>query len=86
MRACAFTPENAGGFSGLELTEMNAAHARLRARRERATGAPVDGGEDERLCALIRDAVTTLRHGGSVPTETDIIGEVERRENAYPPQ
>jgi hypothetical protein len=86
MRACAFTPENADGFSGVELTEMNAAHARLSARRERITGAPVVAAEHERLCALIQDAVTALRHGGWAPNETDIIGEVERREPAYPPQ
>jgi hypothetical protein len=86
MRACAFTPEKAGGLTDLELTEMNAAHARLSARRERATGTPLGGAEHERLCALIRDAVITLRHGGWAPTEADIIGEVERRELAYPPQ
>ena len=40
MQICIFTPENADGFSALELAEMNAAHARLSARRERATGAP----------------------------------------------
>ncbi len=86
MRACVFTPENASGFSGVELTEMNAAHARLSARRERITGAPVDATEYERLCALIRDAVVVLRHGGWAPTEADIIAEVERRELPYPPQ
>ena len=86
MRACAFTPENARGFSGVELTEMNAAHAGLSARRERATGAPVDAAEHERLCALIRDAVVALRRGGWAPTEADIIGEVERRELPFPPQ
>jgi hypothetical protein len=86
MRACAFTPENAGGLTYLELTEMNTAHARLSARRERATSAPLDAAEHERLCALIRDAVMALRHGGWAPTEVDIIGEVERRELAYPPQ
>ena len=85
MRACVFTPENAEGFSALELAEMNAAHARLRARRERATGAPPDAAEHERLCALVRDAVMTLRGGGWLPTEADIIGEVERREPTYPP-
>lgn len=86
MRPCAFTPENAKGFSNVEVTEMNAAHARLSARRERITGAPVVADEHERLCALIQDAVTALRHGGWTPTEADIIGEVERRELAYPPQ
>ena len=86
MRACAFTPENASDLTDLELAEMNAAHARLSARRERATSAPLDAAEHERLCALIRDAVVALRHGNWVPTEADIIGEVERRELAYPPQ
>lgn len=86
MRACAFTPENADGFSTIELTEMNAAHARLSARRERITGAPVVAVEHERLCALIQDAVAALRHGGWTPTEADIIGEIERRELPYPPQ
>jgi hypothetical protein len=86
MRACAFTPENAGGFSSVELTEMNAAYARLSARRERATSAALGGAEHERLCALIRDAVAALRQSGWSPTEADIIGEVERREPTYPPQ
>ncbi len=86
MRLCAFTPENASSFSGVELIKMNAAHARLSARRERDTGIPLNATEHERLCALIRDAVMALRHGGWAPTEADIIGEVERREPPYPPQ
>jgi hypothetical protein len=77
MQICIFTPENAEGFGALELAEMNAAYARLKGRRERATGSPLDAGEHERLCALIRDAVMALRR---------IIGEVERREISYPPQ
>ncbi|MBV8094652.1 MAG: hypothetical protein JOY71_16460 [Acetobacteraceae bacterium] len=86
MRTSTFTPENAAGFTPVELTCMNAAYARLRARRERITGVALDATEHDRLCALIRGAVTALRRGGWTPTEAAIVGEIERREPAYPPQ
>jgi hypothetical protein len=79
MHACIFTPEDAEGFSARELAEMNAAYARLGARRERAA-------EHERLCRLIRGVVVMLRGRGWTPSETDIIAEIERRELDYPPQ
>jgi hypothetical protein len=84
MHACIFTPEDAEGFSAQELAEMNAAYARLGARRERAAGP--DTAEHERLCRLIRGVVVMLRGRGWTPSETDIIAEIERRELDYPPQ
>jgi hypothetical protein len=86
MPARVFTPENAEGFGPLELIEMNAAYARLSARRERSAGAPPDAAQSERLRALVRGAAAALRGNSWAPTEVDIVAEVERRELPFPPQ
>jgi hypothetical protein len=84
MHARIFTPEDAEGFSARELAEMNAAYARLSARRERAAGP--DAAGHERLCTLIKGVAVMLRGRGWTPSETDIVGEIERRELDYPPE
>ena len=77
MHARIFTPEDAEGFSARELAEMDAAYARLGARHERAAG-------HERLCTLIEGVAVMLRGRGWTPSETDIVGEIERRELVPP--
>src|SRR4051794_7320964 len=62
MHARIFTPEDAEGFSARELAEMNAAYARLSARRERAAGP--DTAEHERLCPCRRPAACPEAPGG----------------------
>ena len=86
MHACIFTPEDATGFSAEELAEMNAAYGRLSARHERAAGAGLDAAGHERLCTLIKGVAVMLRGRGWTPSETDIVGEIERRELDYPPE